>query len=139
MANSAKRDSTKAAQAEKAKMALSLRRAGASYEQIAKQLGYRDGAGAFKLIKNAIAAIPKEEVEAVRELELSRCDTMLMGIWGKAKEGDLDAIDRVLRIQKRRAEYLGLDAPKKQEHTGAEGGPIEVSSAIHVFLPSESE
>lgn len=124
MGNSAKRDARAAEQAEKQRKALELRKAGASYDQIADQLKLGNRSVAFQLVKAGIKAIVKEPAESVLHLELARLDAMLLGCWTKAKLGDPQAIDRVLRIQDRRASYLGLDAPKRAEVTGADGAPL---------------
>lgn len=110
--------------AENARKALAMRRAGMSYEQITRELGFKNKSSAYRLVAGALKAIPKEEAEAVLAIELQRLDVMMVGVWNRAKQGDGDAVDRVLRIMKRRSEYLGLDAPKKNEHSGPGGGPI---------------
>ena len=118
MGNSAKRDGRKIDKAERRRKALELRKAGATYEQIGQQLGCNRG-NAHKDVTEAIQDIYREPAEAVLQLEIGRLDVMLLGVWSKAKAGDCQAIDRVLRIQERRAAYLGLDAPKRTEVSGA--------------------
>ena len=119
MSNSSKRDARAAAVNERRRKALELRKAGATYEQVANQLGYHDKSHARKEIAEAIESIVREPAAEVLDLELSRLDAMLVGLWTKAKGGDGAAVDRVLRIMDRRARYLGLDSPEKREHTGA--------------------
>lgn len=109
--NLSARDSRAAATKEKALQALRLRRGGASFEQIAKELN-TDKSTVYKWVKREIAAIPREAAEDVRVMELARLDTMFRAIWEKAAKGDGYSIERALRIMKRRAEYLGLDEPK---------------------------
>lgn len=46
----------------------------------------------------------------------------------------LAAIDRLLKIEERRAKLLGLDAPKKTELTGADGGPVEFSEIRRTII-----
>ena len=119
MANSSKRDARTADRAELAQKALVLRRAGATYEQIARELKLSNRSIAFKLVQGAIADIPREEAQECLSLELERLDAMLRGgLFEKARVGDLNAVDRVLRIMDRRARYLGLDSPEKREHSG---------------------
>lgn len=62
--------------------------------------------------------------DEVRTLELERLDKFLLALWDKIEQGDPIAIDRGLKIMDRRAKYLGLDAPVKQqvEVTTYEGG-----------------
>ncbi len=42
------------------------------------------------------------------------------------RERQLKCIDRLIRIQERRAALNGLDAPKKLEASGPNGGPLPV-------------
>lgn len=125
MKNSAERDERRIEQQERKKRALSLRRAGASYDQIAVALGV-SRPRAFRIIRAAIDAIPAEEAQHVKRLEIYRLDVMLGALWQRAAKGENGAIETALRIMKRRAEYLGLDAPKRQEITGADGAPVQL-------------
>lgn len=95
---------------------LSLRKAGATYDQIAERVGItREGArGAVARALAALSEICTEEAKEVRQLELDRLDAMLLGLWQRASKGEVAAIDRVLRIQERRSRLLGLDAPTNQ-------------------------
>lgn len=111
--NSARRDARKASTAERQSEALQLRRAGATYEQIATRLHYSGKSAARKSVHTAIGQIVEAPAKHVLLLELERLDAMLLGIWAKAKNGDVQAIDRCLRIMERRSSYLGLDCPKK--------------------------
>jgi hypothetical protein len=115
------------------RQALDLRKAGASYDQIARQLGYFNRGGAFKAVARGLDTVKHlmvESAEDVRSLELTRLDALLLGIWQAATSGDVQAVTAALRIAERRAAYLGLDAPKRQELTGADGGPIEVEQNV---------
>jgi hypothetical protein len=83
-------------------------------------LGYKSASGAEQAVRSAIRKVLQEPAEAVRELEAMRLDALLQALWGKALDGDVLVIDRVLKIMDRRARLLGLDAPTKtqQENTG---------------------
>ena len=131
MGTSAKRDSRSAEIAERQRQALEMRKAGATYEQIAKALKFADRSNVRKAVQSALQAIIKEPAEEVLQLELQRLDAMIVGLWAKAKTGDGQAVDRVLRIMERRAGYLGLDAPKRVEQTN-----IEASATPHEELLS---
>jgi transposase-like protein len=111
--NSAKRDVAAAAYAEKKRKALELRKAGATYEQIAQSIGLADPSNARRTVQAAIKDIYAEPAAEVLAIELARLDAMLLGIYSKAKAGEVSAIDRVLKIMDRRAAYLGIDAPKE--------------------------
>jgi len=115
-------------QIDKERRVIELRRAGATYDDIAQAVGYADASGA----RNAyIRAMKRTLVEAgteeIRELELDRLDRMQRAIWAKAMKGDVQAIHTALKILDRRARYLGLDAPMKQEITieNADGAMID--------------
>jgi len=93
--------------------ALKLRRAGKSYEQIAEALGYAGSGAAYNAVNAALREGVQEPAREVRRLEVERLDALLEALWPQAMAGDGFAVDRVLKIQERRAKYLGLDAPPK--------------------------
>lgn len=104
--------------------ALELHLAGATYQTIADQLGYASKSGAHKAVQEALKDLgaPPSTNEA-NETELARLDAMLTGLWPKARRGDVQAIDRVLKISERREQILlrGKDAGSAQtegERTG---------------------
>lgn len=103
--------------------ALELRRAGASYRQIAKAQGV-SLAMAHKYVKRGMKRLIercKDEAQQVLTLELDRLDAMLMGLWPTASKGNPQAVEKVLKIMERRAAILGTDAPKKVAPTDPEG------------------
>lgn len=50
-----------------------------------------------------------------RARELAKLDEIEIQVAANARKGHEGAVDRVLRIMERRARFLGLDAPAKQE------------------------
>jgi len=121
---------------EKRTRALELRRAGLTYRQIGEQIGLSSTA-AWKHVKTGIDAARAEIAETgaeVLELELDRLDGMLRALWPKVLAGDTDAIRTSLRVQERRARYLGLDQADKLEVSGPGGGPIRTTHEIHAEL-----
>jgi len=97
--------------------ALELRKAGATYQAIAHQLGYASPRGAHKAVASALKATLREPADALRELELARLDCALLAIWRRVQSGDDKAIDRLVRIMERRAKLLGLDEPPRSKVT----------------------
>lgn len=115
--------------------AAELRAQAYTYQQIADQLGFADKGEAHHAVQRALQAIVKEPAEKLRALELSRLDAMyeaamrvlerrhvtvfngkIMYIGEEPLIDDapvLQAIDRLLKVQERRARLLGLDAPKQ--------------------------
>jgi hypothetical protein len=137
--------------------AANLRSQGWPFERIAGELGYASRGKAYEGVQRALAEIPREGVEELRQMELERLDRLYLaaldvlerkhltvshgkvisrfvgheGDGGVDDAGDgktipiyedvlddgpiLQAIDRALKIQERRAKLLGLDAPTKVE------------------------
>jgi hypothetical protein len=93
--------------------ALELRKAGVGFEVIAQRLGYRSASGAYYAVMAALKRTQQEPADEVRVLALQRLDRLLFAVWQKALSGDLECIDRALKIEARRAKLLGLDAPEK--------------------------
>jgi transposase-like protein len=99
--------------ADRQRKALEARKAGATYDQIARQLDYASTASAYKAVKVALRKTLQEPADELRTLELTRLDALLIPVWSQAMKGSLPAIDRAIRIMERRAKLLGLDAPLK--------------------------
>jgi len=97
--------------------ALTLRKAGVSYQSIADALGYKTAGGAWVAVKAALKKRVQEPADELRTLELDRLDDMLKAIAPHVQAGNLTAIDRALKIQDRRAKLLGLDMPAKLDVT----------------------
>lgn len=125
MKRTAARDRIAIAAAENEKKALGFRKQGMSYARIAEELGFSGPGSAYKSVQRGISNIPREEAEEMRQIEAERLDRAWLAIEDKVRRGDLNAIDRMIRIQERRARMFGLDMPKKLEMSGPEGGPIQ--------------
>lgn len=107
--------------------AMGFRLAGFTYAQIAKELGMSE-AGAHKAVTRALKRLNEklsEQAEELRRMELERLDNMFRVMWSQVLNGNQGAVDRALRIMKRRAEMLGLDAPKNLDLT-TDGKPLSV-------------
>jgi len=107
---------------------LELRMAGLDYDQISETIivefgkenlpatydrncAYRDIWDEVRKYRDQI----KENVEDVRDLEVRRLDAMIAGLWEKARGGNFQAVDRILKIMQRRADLLGLDAKQSAQ------------------------
>lgn len=122
--------------------ALELRRAGLGYTAIAARLGL----GKSQAHRLVVAALDEARAQVcanaddLRAEEVSRLDAMLTGLWPAARKGAVSAVDRVLRIQERRAKLLGLDAPERKRLEGPNGGPIQsVSMSADEFRAIAAE
>lgn len=120
------------AQAKRAQ-ALELKKAGATNEQIVEAGIYANRGTVSRELKKALADITHDAAADVLKIELARLDTALMGIWGAVRNGDVFAIDRMLKIMDRRARYLGLDQPVEADNVS------EVREAMVGFLASVTQ
>jgi hypothetical protein len=123
---------------EKERRALGLRRAGITYDEIARQVGYANASGARKAVMRGLKRTLQDDADATRQLEADRLDRLQAGVWNAAAGGDVQALDRVLKIMDRRAKLLGLDVPAKHELTGPGGGGIIVE-VLPELLPSMND
>lgn len=110
------------------RLALQLKVAGATYADIASQLGWHDGSGAFRAVERQLAALPTPDIESIRQLELNRLDsyaqaihTQALGDPGgpgrQATPPDLAALDRLIRIHAHRVRLLGLTREPAEDMT----------------------
>lgn len=105
------------AMAEKKRQALELRKAGVSYSEIARQIGYANKGSAHHIVMDALREVIEAPAKETLAEELARLDGMLMAFYPKAKAGNDKAAAMVLRIMDRRAKYLGLDQPEQIQST----------------------
>lgn len=123
---------------------IELRGQGWTWQRIADTVGYAS-AGACKVaFDNAIKRVMQPAAQETLTLELERLDRFLSYLWSAIEQGDPVAIDKGLKIMDRRAKYLGIDAPIKQqvEVTNYEGGTEvdrELKRLITLLETSNSE
>jgi hypothetical protein len=86
---------------------------GLTFASIARELGYETIAGAQKAYKRGLKRIEHPDAEEYLQADLDRLDNMTEVFWQSAVQGNLRSADMVLRIMQKRADFLGLDAPKK--------------------------
>jgi AraC-like DNA-binding protein len=98
------------AAAETRRAALQLRKAGASFTEIALQLGYSSKGSASNAVHRELRAVPREAAADLLALELARLDDLLAAHWAGALAGDTAATRQILAVMDRRARYLGLDS-----------------------------
>lgn len=89
--------------------ALALHVSGASYDQIAKVLGYATKSGAHKAVKAALRSrIPTEgRLEAYR-VEAARLDLVITSLSAAVRSGDTKSIALFLAASERRTVLAGL-------------------------------
>jgi hypothetical protein len=96
--------------ADLANQVLSLRRAGLGFDTVADRLNLTVTA-AKALFDQALAA---HDPEFGRALESDRLDRLHAAVWPRALKGELDAVDRVVRISERRERVARV--PKVNDH-----------------------
>ena len=106
-----------------AKKVLDLRRAGASFDVIAERLALTPKA-AKALFDKALGTYDPEYTTA---LEADRLDRLHLGVWPQAVQGDLAAVDRVLKISERRDKVLAV--PKPNDHRLREAFDASVATS----------
>ncbi len=109
---------------------LVLRRDGKSYQEIADTVGYKSADAAWKAVKRALNAMIEEPSKEVMALEIARLDRLTEILAPRISEpgaAGLEAQDRYLKVMKRRAELLGLDAPNR--------GVVDITGVMKVEWP----
>jgi hypothetical protein len=66
-------------------------------------------------IQRGLCSMVAEPVEEIRRIESERLDELQTGIYAKAINGDLQALDRLLKIHDRRVRLLGLAVKSEPE------------------------
>jgi len=101
---------------EKERQVVQYRQTGATFDAIAKKLGYADESGARLAFKRAMERMRDDALNAeMRELHRQRLEVALQAIWPDVVKGDLEAIKVMLKILERDAKLYGIDAPVKTE------------------------
>lgn len=124
---------------ERQRQGLELRKAGATYQQIADQLGYKHASSASKAVKKALDSLVTESADDLRVIEVARLNHMMLAIWDRIQGGDLKAIDRGLRIQQRMSELMGLDAPSKSETVNVQTHVVTIEGDKDAYIRALQE
>ncbi len=102
---------------------LELRAKGMSIRAIADKLGVSKSQVQRDIEKELQAAAERRKkiAELIIDLELAKLDALEKKAWEHITDGELSAIDRVLRSMERRAKLLGLDKTGEAGDTGSLG------------------
>lgn len=131
--------------AKRRRTVLALRKAGATYREIAAAVrekygdkalpGGWDERYAYKDLMRELEHVRTQVAESatdVLSLELQRLDDIFRKVYTSAKNGHLGAVDRVLRIMDRRAKLLGLDAPSQTRSVNVDLDDLSDDELIRV-------
>ena len=99
----------------KEQRAYELRLSGKTFKEIAVELKYADASGAYQAYQRAREIVSLENLSEWRLLELYRLDALQNSLWEKALEGNLSAVNTLLKVFDLRARLIGLYAPEKHE------------------------
>lgn len=117
--------------AERRKKAIQLRVEGCTYAEIGEELGCCE-ATAYGDVKAVLEQTAKEAREAATEViavELQRLDVATkLALREIQQANNIQAIDRLVKVQERRAKLLGLDSPDRHEVATSELSPDAVAS-----------
>jgi hypothetical protein len=101
---------SRARASERRKQALSLRKAGASFREIADALTISVGQ-AYADVESAMSEITRPVAEDLLSLELERLNTLQMSLWSGVKQGDVASVNAARQIVELRCRLFGLLRP----------------------------
>ncbi len=130
-ANGAKTAPAKIPAAARREKTLELRASGQSIRAIADKLGVSKSQVHRDIEKELKAAAERRKkiAELIIDLELAKLDALEKKAWEHITDGELSAIDRVLRAMERRAKLLGLDTAVK----------VDVEGLVDIHFDKEDE
>lgn len=71
-----------------------------------------------------------DSADELRKLMVERLERLFFGVYRSAiRNGDLQAVDRAVRIIERSSHLLGLNRPVRTEVSGPDGGAVQVETA----------
>jgi hypothetical protein len=110
--------------------ALALRLAGATFVEIARQLGYANKSCAQKAYRTALNGPAYETRSEARKVCRLRYERLLLTWWPLAIAGDDKATGHVCNLLADLRSLDALDLPRRHrmEHAGEGGGPIQLQS-----------
>jgi hypothetical protein len=114
--------------------ALDLRKCGYTLAQIAEELGYASDAGVRKALRTALERTVQQPADEVRLLIQARNDELLQALYPRALDGELEAVDRVLKINRETAAIHGLIATKVKVGQDPEADPVGVRMTLEVAV-----
>lgn len=102
--------------------AVELRIAGVTYKEIAATLGYHDASGAKKAIDRTLDRIEMDAAKETVIMDLSRLDEFQMRCMHALRQnGDLNQIDRVMRVMEFRYRLLNINDETVRELQNSRG------------------
>lgn len=119
--------------------ALNLRKAGATYPDIAKSLGYKSASGAKAAVESAIDRLGLEAAKDVVTLDLARLDEMQMRLMAAFRNNDFRVTGQILQIMQMRQNLLGITTDTYREEQAKSANVSVTNNALMVVNGSESD
>lgn len=94
--------------AQRAAKAAGMRMQGYSWDTIAEKLGYKNGSSARMSVQRYTKRLPMESIEELRQSELASLDIAEAALADRIRNGDIKAIEAMLKIKHQRARTTGL-------------------------------
>jgi len=88
-------------------LAVQMRLGGATYQQISDALNYRGANNAHRDVQAGMDELGADSPEDSVKAEVARLNVLRLSIWKEARQGNLRAIDRVMKIDERLAVLNG--------------------------------
>lgn len=108
-------------QEERYRRALALRLSGASWDEVAAQVGYANGSAASRAVLARIRDTTNQAASEWRDLENARLERLLRGVWPRAinpqDRQQMSAVKQALDIIRAQRDLNGLDAPRRVDIT----------------------
>ena len=123
-ATTTKRDVARVA---KQRQALALRQSGATFDQIARAVGYKSASAASYAVRTALKQSGQEAVADLVSINFERLNFMLLTIWPQVQLGDLSAISKARQIMHDMNNIRGAYVDKHEVDVNVTGGLILVS------------
>lgn len=102
---------------ERAHQAVQLRRSGLMWDEIAERCGYSNRGSAYNAAKKFMHDYPREDAEALRDMETDRIDQVQTALWPRVLSGDPRAVEVWTKLSERRSKLMGMDKPERKEVT----------------------
>ena len=88
--------------------AVELALEGHSYDHIAREVGFAHRGSAHRAVYKALGEREVEAVDDLRQMELDRLDRLQASLWEEAMDGEVGAVNIVLKVIDQRIRLLGL-------------------------------
>lgn len=110
----AERRAAEVERAERLAMMLTYRKAGLPITEIATKMGVNKST-VSRALKKAIPALYAEEAHEHVAIELARLESVYRKVYPLAMQGNMGAVDRLIKLSESKRRLLGLDRPARLE------------------------